>query len=256
MADIVYRIVVGAAGLTWWPRQLMMVCSVRNTGHGPLRSRKLVRVGCTTWWHARRRSWRGIGLADWGFAFDRAKRRGGACHFVRRQITMAAGLRRHGRARPRSRTRCCTRSPTPWSGGGTITTRSGRPRRARSAARARRCHAVSFSEPALIARCVNGCFAVGRHRSRRNMRCRRCGGPVPTCAPGRLSGQALALAAARVRSSAMQPVHATAPDHLVELGAVGEDQADALGQHVDDRGLAAAGPHAPARSSAGGSLVA
>jgi hypothetical protein len=35
-----------------------------------------------------------------------------------------------------------------------------------------------FSEPGLIARCVNGCFAIGRHRSRRNMRCRRCGGKV------------------------------------------------------------------------------
>jgi DNA-directed RNA polymerase subunit RPC12/RpoP len=37
---------------------------------------------------------------------------------------------------------------------------------------------VVFSEPGLIARCVNGCFAIGRHRSRRNMRCRRCGGKV------------------------------------------------------------------------------
>ena len=71
---------------------------------------------------------------------------------------------------------------------------------------ARRCHDVSFSEPALIACCVNGCFAVGRHRSRRNMRCRRCGGAVTYMrAASQVSGQALALAAARDRSSAISP---------------------------------------------------
>jgi predicted SprT family Zn-dependent metalloprotease len=117
------------------------------------------------------------GLADWGFAFDRAKRRRGACHFVRRQITMAAGFaataeeaeiedtllheiahalvgRRH-------------HHDAVWQA------------KAREiGCSARRCHSVSFSEPALTARCINGCFAVGRHRSRRNMRCRRCGGTV------------------------------------------------------------------------------
>lgn len=117
------------------------------------------------------------GLKGWSFALDGAKRRGGACHFARRQITMAAGFaaaadegeiedtllheiahalvgRRHHHDavwQAKARQIGCT---------------------------AQRCHSVSFSEHGLVARCVNGCFAIGRHRSRRNMRCRRCGGAV------------------------------------------------------------------------------
>jgi predicted SprT family Zn-dependent metalloprotease len=117
------------------------------------------------------------GLATWTFAFDGAKRRGGACHFARRRITMAAGFattaaeaevedtllheiahalvgRRHHHDavwQAKAKAIGCT---------------------------AQRCHSVTFSEHPLVARCVNGCFAIGRHRSRRNMRCRRCGGAV------------------------------------------------------------------------------
>ena len=116
-------------------------------------------------------------LRGWSFAFDGAKRRGGACHFARKQITLAAGFaatadeaeiedtllheiahalvgRRHHHDavwQAKAREIGCT---------------------------AQRCHSVSFSEYGLVARCVNGCFAIGRHRSRRNMRCRRCGGAV------------------------------------------------------------------------------
>jgi predicted SprT family Zn-dependent metalloprotease len=117
------------------------------------------------------------GLAAWTFAFDGAKRRGGACHFARRRITMAAGFavaadpaevedtllheiahalvgqQHHHDAVWRAKARAIGCS-------------------------ARRCHTVSFSEPALVARCANGCFAVGRHRRRSRMRCRRCGGAV------------------------------------------------------------------------------
>jgi predicted SprT family Zn-dependent metalloprotease len=117
------------------------------------------------------------GLVGWTFAFNGAKRRGGACHFARRRITMAAGFattadeaeiedtllheiahalvgRRHHHDavwQAKARQIGCT---------------------------AQRCHSVTFSEHPLVARCVNGCFAIGRHRSRRNMRCRRCGGAV------------------------------------------------------------------------------
>ena len=117
------------------------------------------------------------GLSGWSFAFDGAKRRGGACHFTRRRITMAAGFaatadeaeiedtllheiahalvgRRH-------------HHDAVWQAKAREIGCSGE-----------RCHSVSFSEHALVARCVNGCFAIGRHRSRRNMRCRRCGGAV------------------------------------------------------------------------------
>jgi predicted SprT family Zn-dependent metalloprotease len=116
-------------------------------------------------------------LSGWSFAFDGAKRRGGACHFSRKQITIAAGFaaaadeaeiedtllheiahalvgRRHHHDavwQAKARAIGCT---------------------------GQRCHSVSFSDYGLVARCVNGCFAIGRHRSRRNMRCRRCGGEV------------------------------------------------------------------------------
>ena len=53
---------------------------------------------------------------------------------------------------------------------------------------------------ALIARCANGCFAVGRHRRRRGMRCRRCGGAV-IYAAGRASAEARRQALARRRAS-------------------------------------------------------
>ena len=116
-------------------------------------------------------------LDGWSFTFDHAKRRGGACHYGRKEISLALGFaeaasdaevedtilheiahalvgRRH-------------QHDAVWQA------------KAREiGCSARRCHDVTFSEPTLIARCVNGCFAVGRHRSRRNMRCRRCGGAV------------------------------------------------------------------------------
>ncbi|MFL5331648.1 MAG: SprT-like domain-containing protein [Geminicoccaceae bacterium] len=124
------------------------------------------------------------GLDDWSFAFDRAKRRGGACHFVRRQITVAAGFAATADEAEIEDTllheiahalvgRRHHHDPV-WQA------------KAREiGCSARRCHSVSFSEPTLIARCANGCFAVGRHRSRRNMRCRRCGGAVTYTRAGR-----------------------------------------------------------------------
>ncbi len=117
------------------------------------------------------------GLRGWSFAFDGAKRRGGACHFAKRKITMAAGFAAtadeaeiedtllheiaHALVGPRHQHDAVWQAKAREIG-----------------CTARRCHAVEFSEPGLVARCVNGCFAIGRHRSRRNMRCRRCGGEV------------------------------------------------------------------------------
>jgi predicted SprT family Zn-dependent metalloprotease len=117
------------------------------------------------------------GLRGWSFAFDAAKRRGGACHFAKRRITMAAGFAAaadeaeiedtllheiaHALVGPRHQHDAVWQAKAREIG-----------------CTAQRCHTVVFSEPGLIARCVNGCFAIGRHRSRRNMRCRRCGGKV------------------------------------------------------------------------------
>ena len=117
------------------------------------------------------------GLKGWSFAFDAAKRRGGACHFAKRKITMAAGFAAaadeaeiedtllheiaHALVGPRHQHDAVWQAKAREIG-----------------CSARRCHAVVFSEPGLIARCVNGCFAIGRHRRRRHMRCRRCGGAV------------------------------------------------------------------------------
>jgi predicted SprT family Zn-dependent metalloprotease len=116
-------------------------------------------------------------LRGWTFAFDAAKRRGGACHFGKRRITMAAGFAvaadeaeiedtllheiAHALVGPRHQHDAVWQAKAREIG-----------------CSARRCHAVAFSEPSLIARCVKGCFAIGRHRSRRNMRCRQCGGAV------------------------------------------------------------------------------
>lgn len=117
------------------------------------------------------------GLGTWTFAFDQAKRRGGACHFRRREISLAVGFaeaasdaevedtilheiahalvgRRH-------------HHDAVWQA------------KARQiGSSAQRCHTLEFSAHPLMARCANGCFAVGRHRRRRGMRCRRCGGAV------------------------------------------------------------------------------
>lgn len=116
-------------------------------------------------------------LDGWSFAFDHAKRRGGACHYGRKAISLSLGFaeaasdaevedtilheiahalvgRRHNHDaiwQAKARAIGCT---------------------------AERCHAVEFTPHPLTARCVNGCFAIGRHRRRRNMRCRRCGGAV------------------------------------------------------------------------------
>jgi predicted SprT family Zn-dependent metalloprotease len=116
-------------------------------------------------------------LDGWTFTFDHAKRRGGACHYGRKEISLALGFaeaasdaevedtilheiahalvgRRHNHDavwRAKARAIGCT---------------------------AERCHRVEFTPQPLVARCVNGCFAIGRHRRRRNMRCRRCGGAV------------------------------------------------------------------------------
>lgn len=116
-------------------------------------------------------------LTGWSFAFDHAKRRGAACHPRRRLISMAAGY-----ARMASRAEiedgilheiahalvgCQHQHDAVWQA------------KAREiGCSAQRCHALDFSEPTVIARCVNGCFAIGKHRRRRNMRCRRCGGVV------------------------------------------------------------------------------
>jgi predicted SprT family Zn-dependent metalloprotease len=117
------------------------------------------------------------GLGGWSFTFDRAKRRGGACHYGRKVISLSLGFaaavsdaevedtilheiahalvgRRHHHDavwQAKARAIGCT---------------------------AQRCHSVEFTPHPLTARCVNGCFAIGRHRRRRNMRCRRCGGKV------------------------------------------------------------------------------
>jgi predicted SprT family Zn-dependent metalloprotease len=116
-------------------------------------------------------------LDGWKFTFDHAKRRGGACHYGRKVISLSLGFaaaasqaevddtvlheiahalvgRRHNHDavwQAKARAIGCT---------------------------AQRCHSVEFTPHPLMARCVNGCFAIGRHRRRRNMRCRRCGGKV------------------------------------------------------------------------------
>ena len=116
-------------------------------------------------------------LAGWTFAFDHAKRRGAACHPRRRLISMATGY-----ARMASREEiedgilheiahalvgCQHQHDAVW-----------RAKAREIGCSAQRCHTLDFSEPTVIARCVNGCFAIGKHRRRRNMRCRRCGGVV------------------------------------------------------------------------------
>ena len=117
------------------------------------------------------------GLAGWSFAFDGARRRGGACHFARRQITMAAGFAATAEEAEIEDTLLHEiahalvghrhQHDAVWQA------------KAKSiGCTAQRCHSVTFSEHALVARCANGCFAIGRHRRRRNMRCRRCGGAV------------------------------------------------------------------------------
>lgn len=138
------------------------------------------------------------GLVAWRFAFDHAKRRGGACHFGRHTISVAVGFAQaaddaeirdtllheiaHALVGPRHHHDAVWQAKAHEIG-----------------CSARRCHSLDFSEPSVIARCANGCFAVGKHRRRRNMRCRRCGGPVrydPVGAPAR-------VAAAQVRSRSM-----------------------------------------------------
>jgi hypothetical protein len=116
-------------------------------------------------------------LAGWTFRFDHAKRRGAACHPGRRLITMAAGFA--AMATPEAiedgllheiahaLVGCEHQHDAVWQA------------KAREiGCSAQRCHALDFSEPSVIARCVNGCFAIGKLRRRRNMRCRRCGGVV------------------------------------------------------------------------------
>ncbi len=117
------------------------------------------------------------GLAGWRFAFDQAKRRGGACHFGRRTISLALGYAHaaddaelrdtllheiaHALVGPRHHHDAVWQAQAQAIG-----------------CSARRCHTLTFAEPSVIARCANGCFAVGKHRRRRGMRCRRCGGAV------------------------------------------------------------------------------
>ena len=122
-------------------------------------------------------------LDGWSFTFDHAKRRGGACHYGRKEISLALGFaeaasdaevedtilheiahalvgRRHHHDavwQAKAQAIGCT---------------------------AERCHAVEFTRHPLVARCINGCFAIGRHRRRRNMRCRRYGGAVTYDAAG------------------------------------------------------------------------
>ena len=123
-------------------------------------------------------------LAGWTFRFDHAKRRGAACHPGRRLITMAAGFA--AMATPEAiedgllheiahaLVGCEHQHDAVWQA------------KAREiGCSARRCHTLDFAAPSVIARCVNGCFAIGKHRRRRNMRCRRCGGRVVyAAAPG------------------------------------------------------------------------
>ena len=72
------------------PQQLTDGLPARNAGHGPCEVAACGRLHDVV---ARAQALLARhGLVGWGFAFDRAKRRGGACHFVRRQITMAAGF--------------------------------------------------------------------------------------------------------------------------------------------------------------------
>lgn len=116
-------------------------------------------------------------LSGWTFAFDHAKRRGGACHFGRKEISLALGFAEAADAAEIEDTLLHEiahalvgrrhHHDAVWQA------------KAREiGCSARRCHAVEFSAQPLIARCANGCFAIGRHRRRRNMRCRRCGGAV------------------------------------------------------------------------------
>ena len=117
------------------------------------------------------------GLNSWSFAFDGAKRRGGACHFGRRQITMAAGFA--AAAEPAEIEDTLLHEIAHALVGRKHHHDAVWQATARAiGCSARRCHALTFAEPSVIARCANGCFAVGKHRRRRNMRCRRCGGAV------------------------------------------------------------------------------
>lgn len=116
-------------------------------------------------------------LAGWSFAFDHAKRRGAACHPRRRLISMATGYARMASHEEiedgilheiaHALVGCQHQHDAVW-----------RAKAREIGCSAQRCHALDFSEPTVIARCVNGCFAIGKHRRRRNMRCRRCGGVV------------------------------------------------------------------------------
>ncbi len=127
-------------------------------------------------------------LPGWSFRFDHAKRRGAACHPGRRTISMAVGYA--GMASQEeildgllheiahALVGCHHQHDAVW-----------RAKAREIGCSGQRCHALDFSPPTLIARCVNGCFAIGKHRRRRNMRCRRCGGVVtytaaPTVAAG------------------------------------------------------------------------
>ena len=116
-------------------------------------------------------------LHGWSFAFDSAARRGGACDFARRRITMAAGFAATADAAEIEDTLLheiahalvgrLHHHDAVW-----------RAKAREIGCSGRRCHAVEFTPAPLVARCVHGCFAIGRHRRRRDMRCRRCGGEV------------------------------------------------------------------------------
>jgi predicted SprT family Zn-dependent metalloprotease len=117
------------------------------------------------------------GPAGWRFAFDHAKLRAGACHFGRRTISVALGYAQEaddGEIRDTLLHEIAHalvgrqhHHDAVWQA------------KARElGCSAKRCHTLTFAEPSLIARCARGCFAVGKHRRRRHMRCRRCGAAV------------------------------------------------------------------------------
>jgi predicted SprT family Zn-dependent metalloprotease len=117
------------------------------------------------------------GLDGWTFGFDHAKLRGGACHYRRKLVSMAVGFAQAASDAEVEDTllhEIAHALVGPAHGHDAVWKAKAR----ELGCSAQRCHSVSFAEPAFTAKCENGCFAVGKHRRRRNMRCRRCGGKV------------------------------------------------------------------------------
>ena len=117
------------------------------------------------------------GLHDWSFGFADTRRRLGVCKFQTKRIEIAEYYAIHSAAETVLDTLLHEIAHA------LVGRRHNHDAVWQAKARAigctaERCHRVEFTPHPLVARCINGCFAIGRHRRRCNMRCRRCGGAV------------------------------------------------------------------------------